>query len=349
MTKLFKPLFPILYQGSSRRASGRSGYFEGWYFKQTTNASTSAGNVNRAVSFIPGISRASAGSRDGDGAFVQMIDGASGTTRFFPFSAGEFSASDDPFEVRVGRNRFSLSGLSVDLEDESGRVRAELEYGGTTPPSQPFPWPGVMGPYSFAPFMECYHGIASLDHRVDGYVEIGGGVQGAATTMIGFDDGRGYIEKDWGRSMPRSWLWVQCNTFDAAIGPASFFLSLARVPWLGGWFNGFISILLVGGKEYRFASYTGARVELLTFDGSTVSAMLADRSWKLELTVRRSHEGSLAAPMDGAMNRRISESADSWVRVALKRRHGAADVPVFDAYSPAAEVEVVGDVDSLRP
>jgi len=301
------------------------------------------------VSFIPGISRAPAGSPDGDRAFVQMLDGATGATRFFPFPAGEFSATDEPFEVRVGRNRFSLSGLSVDLEDDEGGVRAELEYGEATPPHQPFSWPGVMGPYSFVPFMECYHGIASLDHRVDGYVETSGGEKGAAGKKLRFDDGRGYIEKDWGRSMPRSWLWVQCNTFAAALGPVSFFLSLARIPWLGGWFNGFISILLVGGKEYRFASYTGARVELLSFEGSTVSAMLADRSWKLELTVRRSHEGSLAAPVDGAMSRRISESADSWVRVALKRRHGADDVPVFDAYSPAAGVEVVGDVDSLRP
>lgn len=344
MMKVSRMFHPTLYQGANKR----NGYFEGWYFKQTSRASSVSGRGARAVSFIPGISRAKAGSTVVDHAFVQMIDGATGMTRFFPFAVEDFSVQDQPFRVTVGANHFSLTGLSVDLEDSEGVIKAELEYGPITALSRHSPWPGIMGPYSFVPFMECYHGLVSMDHRVDGFITMRGTVAGAMEQSIKFSEGRGYIEKDWGRSMPSSWVWVQSNTFDCAVGPASFFFSLARIPWLGYWFNGFLAVLYAGGVEYRFASYTGATVELLSFEGSTVNILLVDRTKKLEVSIRRNHEGSLAAPVNGAMERRISESADSWVRVVLKQRHGGSDLPIFDAVSAASGVELVGDVSSLK-
>lgn len=66
--------------------------------------------------------------------------------------------------------------------------------------------PGVMGPFRFAPFMECYHGVLSLDHSVDGTLEVDG-------ERISYEGGRGYTEKDWGRSFPSAWVWVQSNDF----------------------------------------------------------------------------------------------------------------------------------------
>ena len=31
---------------------------------------------------------------------------------------------------------------------------------------------------------------------------------------ISFEGGKGYIEKDWGRSMPSDWIWIQSNHFE---------------------------------------------------------------------------------------------------------------------------------------
>ena len=336
-----KPFHPVLYQGALKIKE----YFEGWYFKQTTKTSGASNGAARTISFIPGISRSSGG----DKAFVQMIDGATGLTKFFQFPVEEFHASDSPFEVRVAGNRFSLTGLSVALADSEGSVEAELSYGPVTRIKSSPLWPGIMGPYSFVPFMECYHGVASLDHAVNGYVSIQNETKGQTNGRISFDGARGYIEKDWGRSMPASWIWIQSNTFDKVTVPASFFFSLARIPWLGGHFNGFLAILYAGGVEYRFATYTGARLELLEVSGQSVRILLSGARNKLEVLVRRSHEGSLAAPVKGAMDRRIAESADSYTRVILKTRHGEADLPVFDSASTASGVEIVGDIDSLRP
>ncbi len=339
MLRIIRPFHPILYQGAGKRA----GYFEGWYFKQTTNNSGNSSGVARTVSLIPGISRSAAGDR----AFVQMIDGASGLTRYFPFSAEEFSATDEPFGVRVGDNRFSLSGIHVDLKDSEGSVRGDLVFGKTVPPVSSFLNPGVMGPYSFVPFMECYHGIASLDHRADGIISIEGTSLRKSGESISFEDGRGYIEKDWGRSMPRSWIWVQSNSFELQAGPASLFFSFARIPWLGSHFNGCICILYAGGVQYRFATYTGAKVEQLVLDGQSIHVVVGDPRYSLVLNIHRNHEGSLAAPVGGAMDRRIAESADSRVRVQLKRR--LDEVILFDSVSEASGVEVVGDMALLAP
>lgn len=346
LTRLF---LPVLYQGASKRLR----YFEAWYYKQATCTSIAGAKASRAIAFIPGISRSAFGSPEKDISFVQMIDGDTGNTRFFSFPVDAFWAKDSPFELHVGDNRFSIDSLSVKLEDEHGRVEASLSYGPITSPKRSLAWPGVMGPYTFMPFMECYHGVVSLDHSVDGYVRMSGpgpeGLPEESIETITFDAGRGYIEKDWGRSMPQSWIWVQTNMFPAALGRVSLFFSLARIPWRGISFNGFICILYVNGIEYRYASYTGAKVELLEFDGADIRILVVDKSTKLELMIKRNHEGPLAAPVNEAMSRRISESADSWVRIILKDRHGPDDVLILDAVSPASGVELVGDIDSLKP
>ena len=63
----------------------------------------------------------------------------------------------------------------------------------------PYSWfnPGIMGWYSFVPFMECKHGVVSMFHSLKGGLQIG-------DRYVDFNDGTGYIEKDWGRSFPES-------------------------------------------------------------------------------------------------------------------------------------------------
>ena len=353
MKPFVRVLHPVLFQGV--RAAGR--YFEGWYFKQTSPGIGS--EPARSLAFIPGITR----SASGYSSFVQFIDGKTGATRYFGFSGEEFSYSDDPFEVRVGGNRFGFSGIHVELHDSDLEVRAKLAYGEPTPIRTSILWPGIMGPYSFVPFMECYHGIGSLDHDVTGTVSLHYGSAPDPERIL-FDGGRGYIEKDWGRSMPSAWIWMQTNTFSPGAGlpcttvPSclsgltsgrqSFFLSIARIPWLGSHFNGFLCVLYVNGTEYRFSTYTGATIRMLECDGAEIRVLLADRLHTLEVHARRNHEGTLAAPIQGAMERRISESADSCLHLVFREHDGDADTVRYTMESGSAAVEVVGPVETLH-
>jgi hypothetical protein len=341
---------PLLFQGSLKRRH----YFEGWYFKHV------AADRGTVLAFIPGISLSPRGST----AFVQLIDGTTGRTRWFPYPLDAFSFSREEFGVTVGENRFSLRGIDLSLRDGGGGVEAHLAYSGVTPLPFSLGSPNIMGPYAYVPFMECYHGVGSLDHRVDGEVRIDG-------RRVDFTAGRGYLEKDWGRSMPLAWVWAQVNGF---AGPGSCFLfSLARIPWLGRSFPGFFALLAEGrcggptegryggptegrcsgptegrcggptegGRIHRFATYTGARVASAQLQGRDLSVVIRDRRRVLRLHAERSHEGTLLAPVDGAMDRRIAESIDARLDVRLEDDEGRV---LFEGSGGSAGLEIVGDL-----
>jgi hypothetical protein len=124
-----------------------------------------------------------------------------------------------------------------------------------------------MGWYAWVPGMECYHGIVSMDHSLYGSLVINGG-------KMDFTGGRGYMEKDWGQTMPRAWIWMQSNHFEKP--GTSFTFSIADIPWGRHHFKGFLGGLLLDGQLYRFATYTGARFEDFSLTSGEVRFSLRD-------------------------------------------------------------------------
>ena len=47
-----------------------------------------------------------------------------------------------------------------------------LVFEGITPWPVSITSPGIMGWYAWVPKMECYHGVLSLDHRIQGDLQI---------------------------------------------------------------------------------------------------------------------------------------------------------------------------------
>ena len=72
-----------------------------------------------------------------------------------------------------------------------------------------------MGWYSFVPFMECKHGIVSVNHDLSGILNVN-------DEVLISDGGKGYIEKDWGTSFPEAWIWMQSNNFQKTIPHSHF-------------------------------------------------------------------------------------------------------------------------------
>jgi len=149
--------------------------------------------------------------------------------RYFKYPLDDLKAGDRKFELIIGKSSFSIDEMRLNLEQGRDLVKARISF------KDMYPWPvkllspGVMGWYAFVPGMECYHGILSMDHAIEGFVE----ADGIRTDLKG---GRGYIEKDWGVSMPSSWIWMQTNHFDRE--GISLTGSIAKIPWLGNYFTG---------------------------------------------------------------------------------------------------------------
>lgn len=303
---------PELFQGVHRRR----GYFEGWYFKLL------GADDGAAAAVIPGVAlgRTSSDSH----AFVQFIVG--GRSEYFRYPLGCFEADARELHIRIGGNVFSREGVSLNLRRETCEITGSLQFTDAVPFPKTLLCPGVMGPFGYVPCMECYHGVASLRHGISGSLLLDG-------RRLGFDGGTGYIEKDWGRSFPRAWVWLQGNCFQ---GDAAFLFSLADIPWLGRSFRGFFAILWFHGELHRFATYTGARLARFAEYGGGVEAVITGRGGRLEISATPGPGGMLKAPKNGRMDRLIEESNDARIAVKLMDTSGAA---LFEGESRNAGME----------
>jgi len=334
---------PARFQGARRSR----GYFEGWYFKcvaavegrddpvTSSSALSPTGppppaSEPAALAIIPGVSRA--GDDGAAHSFVQVLR-PGGRVRYFASPLCDFQYRADRFAIRVGPNVFDERHLSLDLPaDEHGpAIRGEVRFGDWRPwPVTPAA-PGIMGWYRYAPYMECYHGVLSLDHALDGELWLG-------DERLAFGGGRGYVEKDWGTSFPSSWVWAQSNHLPRA--GISCMVSVARIPWRGSSFTGHIAGLLLDGTLHRFATYTGSRLlEVATGDGGA-RVVVADRRLRLEIELEGAVAGALKAPVLGAMQGRSEEALDGRMHVRLLTVGGNE---VFAGSGVHAGVEIMND------
>jgi len=288
----FRTLFnPDQFQGKGKKRS----YFEGWYYKVFNAAETTA------FAFIPGI------AIDGEGhkqAFIQVLNGKKQTSMYHKFDFKSFISSETDFSITIGNSIFTANHMELDLDGMSGR----LDFSNLVPWPKPWYSPGIMGPYAFVPLMECYHGIVSMDHLISGKITVDG-------SEIDFQDGRGYTEKDWGRSFPSAYVWIQSNHF--SLPGISVKASVARIPWVRNSFVGFIAGVWFQDRLIRFTTYNGSALRKLQIDPQTVELLLENKHFLLTLIARRESATSLASPIRGMMDGRIEESMTSGLEVIL--------------------------------
>lgn len=192
-----------------------------------------------------------------------------------------------------------------------------------------------MGWYAWVPRMECYHGVLSFDHSLQGALTLNG-------KTMDFSGGRGYIEKDWGKAFLAAWVWFQSNHFGGV--SACITASVAIIPWTGNSFRGFIVGLWLDGKLYRFATYTGAKLESLHIFDDHIDWELRDRQHRLFLTASRGHGGLLRGPTHLDMGKRVLETLNAVVQVRLETLQG---VLIFEGVGAHAGLEVIGDLPRL--
>ena len=305
-------------------------FFEGWYIKLV-----SADRAQRWA-VIPGVFRGPAGARDRDEAFVQVLDGLTGRSWYHQFPLEAFHADDRGFDVTVGTNHFSPSGVTLDLPQLRGRIDF-------TSPLDPWPVtarePGIMGWYGLVPFMECFHGVVSFGHGLAGTIE----VEDAPTS---FDDGRGYLEKDWGRAFPEGYVWLASNHIDTSDGlaDASLVASVAIIPWMNKAFRGSIIGLKLGDRLLHWTTYNRSRERELTIDDDRIHWVIDGPDGTLELDALRVRGGLLHAPLRTAMHQRVEETLDARVQIKVTDRSGRV---LLDGVGECAGLEVFGDTEAM--
>lgn len=248
------------------------GYFKGWYFKCSTK--------DKTIAFIPAYHY----SNNKKSASLQIITDDKALN--IPFDKLDYT--EKPLYVKIGNCVFSHKGMILDYKDDGLTLEGNLCFEQLTPIRY-----DIMGPFKYVPFMQCRHSIYSMCHKISGEIKVN-------DQLYNFENGIGYIEGDCGRSFPKKYIWTQC-----CFENNSLMLSVADIPFLGIHFTGIIGIVLLNGKEYRIATYLGAKINQISNNTVTV------KQGNFELTARllKKNAQSLAAPTNGNMCRTIHESA----------------------------------------
>jgi hypothetical protein len=289
-----------------------------------------------AYAIIPGVSMPSDKSKSHS--FVMLVDARNQKLYYFRHPEGDFHGNPGKFELEIGKNYFSDERIHLDLDNGTDKIRASLDFKNICPWPVSLFSPGTMGPYAFVPFMECYHATLSFDHDIRGRIEING-------SDADFTGGKGYIEKDWGVSMPSSWIWMQTNHFREE--GISLFGSIAKIPWLGSYFTGFIFGFFYKKHIYRFATYTGAIIEKLEVSKERIEITVKDKKHTLGIFADRTAGIDLPAPQLGEMTSRVNESLRSNITVGFYMEKPGGNEMIFSGAGRNAGLEFAGDIREL--
>ena len=275
-------------------------YFCGWYYRCQSE--------NQTLAIIPSVHK----TKDRAFCTVQLITDTH--TFHTQFHYDDFQKRGQ--QICIANNRFDATGISLDTHTSQLDATGSVRFGSFAPIKY-----DIMGPFQFVPFMQCRHSVYSMRHHVDGEIRIN-------SVPYVFRNAVGYLEGDRGHSFPKEYAWTQCSFPGGAL-----MLSAADIPLGPFRFTGVIGIILLHGKEYRLATYLGAK---------------AVRIQNGEIIVRQGHlclivkqQGPLGhpllAPVGGAMTRTIREHPSC--KVYYRFTDGDTTLLEYEAPNAAFEYE----------
>lgn len=252
-------------------------YFEGWYFKLQSAQGT--------LALIPAWHADAAGKKT---ASLQIVMEDRAYCLDMPWES--FRVDSRELRITAGDSLFCMDGIRLLIDSKEVEAQGSVSFG----PLSPLRY-DIMGPFQYLPFLECRHSVFSMAHTVSGRVTAGG-------REFVFENDLGYIEGDRGRSFPKRYMWTQCVWREDSL--CSLMLSVADIPYLGMCFTGVICIVLFIGREYRLATYLGAKAHPAG-DGA-----MEIRQGGYTLTARKliGSDVPLRAPILGGMTRLIREA-----------------------------------------
>lgn len=248
------------------------GSFYGWYLKCQSDTQT--------LAIIPAVHKT---GRKRTCSIQIITDNDAWTVRF---TADVFQRTRR--NIFIGENQFGEEGIHLAIHTPQLTIRGKLDFG----PLCPLKY-DIMGPFALVPFMECRHSVWSMWHSVWGKVCING-------QKYFFQNAWGYWEGDRGRSFPKEYIWTQC-----CFSGGTLMLSVADIPMAGIHFTGIIGAILWRGKEYRIATYLGAKAVQI----QNKMVRVIQGNLELDVQLLEASERLLKAPAKGDMVRTIRESA----------------------------------------
>ncbi|MCD4827531.1 MAG: tocopherol cyclase family protein [Acholeplasmataceae bacterium] len=291
---------PEYFQGNKKK----NNYFEGWYYKLVTK------DKKTSVAFIPGISI----NKKDPHAFIQVFISSNQKlmTHYLRYASDTFSYSHDQFMVQIDTQLFTKSQLDLNIQNDQISISGKIHIIDHIGLKTSLYAPNIMGPFAYIPFMECNHGVISMQAHLSGILRING-------EKISFENGKSYMEKDWGKSFPKNYIWLQTNHFKDE--STSLMFSYATIPFIGLSFKGLIVNLVYQQKEFRFSTYNMTRILKKEILDKSIYFILKKGSYSLHIKAHKDQEIELKSPSFGIMNKTIKEGLSGVVEIKLYKKN----------------------------
>ncbi|MCM0647370.1 tocopherol cyclase family protein [Clostridium swellfunianum] len=316
---------PDVYHGKDKNTN----FFEGWYFKIVDP------NKEYTYCFIPGIFLSE--KQENSHSFIQVVKGHEADFKYLSFKKEQFEAKSNEFNIKVNGSTFSLKEINLNLKEQGEKIYGRLVFKNIIKWPDSAINPGSMGFYNYLDFMQCYSQVCAVDGHIEGKLNING-------NDVDFTDGKVYIEKNWGKAFPYSYIWVQGNSFEKE--ETALTCSIGHIPFPIKSFTGFLIGIHAKGRFYKFTTINRSSLAInCEKEKIILETENKDYGLRIEAVYKEEDFIDLLAPRD-----------DNMVPIARETLQGKLTVILYDKKSSsvilsdecsAAGIEFSGDYKSL--
>lgn len=277
-----------------RKKDSKHPYFEGYYFKFINDR-------KEVVILIAGISISSTEKYS----FIQVASNYEEDVVLYKFPLTDLKYSEDSFNFKIGNNEFGRNKISISVDD----ISAEIQLKNGIQWKRSFINPNIMGFLSFVPRVECKHDVITIDTEVTGYIEL-------AKHKIAFKKGDGYIEKNWGSSFPKNYMWLHANQFKNSQLSVQF--ALAKPKWLFLRPQVYIGYVM-NGKIIHYGTHRLSLVRARS-DKDCILITINKLNYKILIKVWNNSPVNLIGPKKGVLKSKIAEYLNSNVQLTVMKK-----------------------------
>lgn len=298
-------------------------YFENWYFRLVD------ANKEKVVEILVGKSMGEKGTE----AFIQIM--GEGIEEPICMTYPVEKMINTQKGIQIEENSFGAEGIELNLSSEKFSLKGEMSFHHHKMLKQSFWLPGLMGPFKYLPFLESYHEVICLDHVIMGNLVLN-------EKTLSFDKGKGYIEKDWGKTFPKVWVWAQCNHFEKH--DMAVMIGIARVPIFLEYHTGFAIPIFYNDKLEVFSNYRGGQIAKLYRYKGYIHLIVTQKNMVLDIKIYGSDEISCTTSRSTHMIRDVYSCEQSKIEIKMMKDNQV----IFEDIGQWCALEMGGNTSKLK-
>ncbi|HRE58805.1 MAG TPA: tocopherol cyclase family protein [Candidatus Kapabacteria bacterium] len=267
----------------------RDKYFEGWFQKIYSK------EYNASILIIYGYATRNTEDRFG---FIQILLPQKAPEIIY-FNRNEIACDSDGHIVQMGENLLTTEIILINTNDIN--VHLKLINNKVTRTFK-----NSMGYHYFVPNLPCYHSVLNTAHQVSGEIQ-------QKDVRYILNNEMGYLEKNWGTSFPKSYIWL--HAVDPHDSKVSMLFSIAEIKWFGIKFIKHVGHFHFDDKQIDLRSLKNFAVSHQMPSKDTYQILMRSKTIQIEISIVFGDNILFKGPQGGVLSSDIIHFPDTDVQI----------------------------------